>query len=222
MKTITKKTEKSLINEFIEALKKDVLRKKKKNERFSLVLTGGKSPINLYRKLAKYKIDWSNIDLFWGDERFVSQKSKNSNYKLAYDTFIKKITINKKNIFPVNTRMKSASKSSENYSNLIKNYFKHKPISFDCFILGMGSDGHVASIFPNSVELQKKFIVQSVNRKDFMRITLSLNIINNSKKTILWLNNKFKSKKFNHLKLKGKEIPVNSLNKKKTIIYKIY
>jgi 6-phosphogluconolactonase len=83
MKTITKNTEKSLINELVVALTKDAFKKKKKNKRFSLVLTGGKSPIKLYRKLAKYKIDWSNIDLFWGDERYVSKKSANSNYKLA-------------------------------------------------------------------------------------------------------------------------------------------
>ena len=221
MKTITKNTEKSLINEFFDALKKDSLKKKRKNKRFSLVLTGGKSPINMYRKLAKYKIDWSNIDLFWGDERFVSQKSKNSNYRLAYDTFIKKIKINKKNLFPMKTNIKSVSKSSENYSNLIKNYFKNKAMSFDYFLLGMGNDGHIASIFPNSIELQKEFIAKPVYRKDFTRITLSLNIINNSKKTILWLNNKSKSKKFNQLKLKGNKVPVNRLNKKKTIIYKI-
>jgi 6-phosphogluconolactonase len=221
MKTITKSTEKSLINEFIDVLKKDALKKKKKNKRFSLVLTGGKSPVSLYLKLAKYKIDWSNIDLFWSDERFVSQKSKNSNYKLAYDTFIKKVKINKKNLFPIKTKIKNALKSSESYSNLIKNYFKNKVITFDCLLLGMGDDGHIASIFPNSIELQKKFIASPVYRKDFTRITLSLNIINNSKKTILWLNNKFKSQKYNQLKFKGVKIPVNRLNKKRTIIYKI-
>jgi 6-phosphogluconolactonase/glucosamine-6-phosphate isomerase/deaminase len=85
----------------------------------------------------------------------------------------------------------------------------------------MGDDGHIASIFPNSIELQKKFIASPVYRKDFTRITLSLNIINNSKKTILWLNNKFKSQKYNQLKFKGVKIPVNRLNKKRTIIYKI-
>ena len=221
MKTITRNTEKSLINEFIDALCKDILKKKKNNKRFSLVLTGGKSPIKLYQQLSKYKIDWSNIDLFWGDERFVSQKSKNSNYKLAYDAFIKKININKKNLFPINTNLKSSLRSSEKYSKLIKNYFKNKSISFDCLLLGMGDDGHIASIFPNSVELQKKFIAKTVNRKDFTRITLSLNIINNSKKTILWLNNKFICNKFNKLRSKGNKIPVNMLNKKKTIIYKV-
>jgi 6-phosphogluconolactonase len=221
MKTITKNTEQTLINEFIAAFKKDALKKKKKNKRLSLVLTGGRSPVKLYQKLAKYEIDWSNIDLFWGDERFVSQTSKNSNYKLAYDTFIKKIKINKKNLFSVNTKIKNASKSSEQYSSLIKNYFKNKPISFDYFILGMGSDGHVASIFPNSGELSKKFIAQTIYRKDFVRITLGLNIINNSKKIILWLNNSLKSKRYNKLKIKGKKIPINNLNKKRTLVYKI-
>ena len=126
MKTITKNTEKSLINEFVVALTKDVLERKKKNKRFSLVLTGGKSPVNLYRKLVTCKIDWSKIDLFWGDERYVSHKSKNSNYKLAYDTFIKKIKINKKNLFPINTNIKNFLKSSKSYSDLIKKYFKKK------------------------------------------------------------------------------------------------
>ena len=56
----------------------------------SFVLTGGSSPVNLYKKLAKSQIDWSNVDLFWGDERFVSKDSKYSNYKLAYDLLIKK------------------------------------------------------------------------------------------------------------------------------------
>lgn len=221
MKTITKNTEKSLIDEFIVSLKKDVLKKKKGNKRFSLVLTGGESPINLYRKFVEYNIDLSNIDLFWGDERFVSQNSKNSNYKLSYDTFIKKIKINKKNLFPVKTEMNNAIKSSKNYSNLIKKYFKNKNISFDCFLLGMGNDGHIASIFPYSVELKKKFISRPVYRKDFTRITLSLNVINNSKKTILWLHNKSKSKKFNKLRISGKAIPLNKLNKKRTIVYKV-
>ena len=221
MKTITKNTEKSLINEFVDTLTKDILKKKKANKRFSLVLTGGNSPVNLYRKLEKCKIDWSNVDLFWGDERYVSQKSKNSNYKIVYDTFIRKIKIDKKNLHPINTKIKNISTASKNYSNLIKKYFRNKNISFDYFLLGMGDDGHIASIFPHSDELSEKFVARPVFRKDFKRITLSLNIINNSKKTILWLNNKFKSKKFNELKEKGKNVPINRLNKKKTIIYKV-
>ena len=85
----------------------------------------------------------------------------------------------------------------------------------------MGNDGHIASLFPNSEDLYKKFITKPIIRKDFKRITLGLNTINNSKKILLWLNNSSKSKIYLKLKKKGKKIPVNNLNKKNTIIYKI-
>ncbi len=85
----------------------------------------------------------------------------------------------------------------------------------------MGEDGHIASLFPNSKNLYKKFITKPVVRKDFKRITISLNIINNSKKILLWLNNKSKSNIYLKLKKDGIKIPVNKLNKKNTVIYKI-
>ncbi len=220
MKIINKKSEKSLIDQFIINLKKDYSRKKKQNKRFSFVLTGGKSPKKLYRKLAKANIDWDKVDLFWGDERYVSHFSKYSNYRLAINELIKKIKINKKNIYPIKTQ-KTISKCSIDYSKTIKNYFKNKKINFDYCLLGMGEDGHVASLFPNCKNLDKKFITKAILRKDFKRITLGLNIINNSKKILLWLNNKSKSNIYLKLKKQGKIIPVNNLNKKKTVIYKI-
>ena len=220
MKIVNKKSEKSLINQFIRDFKKDYLRKKKQNKRFSFVLTGGKSPIRLYRKLVKINIDWNNIDLFWVDERYVSHFSKNSNYRLVINELIKKIKINKENIFPIKTQ-KSISKCSSDYSSSIKKYFKNKKISFDYCLLGMGLDGHIASLFPNSDNLYKKFISYPVIGKDFKRITLSLNIINNSKKILLWLNNKPKVKAYLRLIREGKKIPVNNLNKRNTIIYKV-
>ena len=220
MKIINKKSEKSLIDEFINTLKKDYFKKKKQNKRFSFVLTGGDSPKKLYRELSKINIDWNNIDFFWGDERYVSHLSKNSNYKLVVNEFFKKIKINKNNIFPITTK-KAISKCSFDYSKTIKKYFKNKKINFDYCLLGMGKDGHIASLFPDSGNLHKKFIAKPVMRKDFKRITLSLNIINNSKKILLWLNNKSKSKIYLKIKKKGRKIPVNNLNNKNIIIYKI-
>ena len=221
MKIINKKSEKSLIDQFINDLKRDYFKKKKQNKRLSFVLTGGESPRRLYKKLAKINIDWNYVDFFWGDERYVSHLSKNSNYKLAYNELIKKIKINRKNIFPIKTQ-KSLLKCSIEYSKKIKKYFKNKKINFDYCLLGMGEDGHIASLFPNSENLYKKYITKPVIRKDFKRITLSLYIINNSKKILLWLNNKSISKKYLRIKKKGRKIPVNNLNIKKTVIYKIY
>ena len=220
MKIKKKFNEIALINTFINQLKKDISKSKKRNKRFSFVLTGGKSPIKLYKKLAKSKIDWSSVDLFWGDERHVSNKSKNSNYKLAYDTFIKKIKIKKSNLYKIDTN-NNLNNSAQKYKRKIIKYFKNNKNFFDCVLLGMGEDGHIASIFPNSKLIKEKFVVKAVKRKDFNRITLSLNIINKSKKIILWLNSKFKSKIFDKYKRLGKHFPVNNLNRKKIIVFKI-
>ncbi len=221
MRIIKKKNEKSLIREFLRIFKREIDKKKKSKSRLSFVLTGGSSPVNLYKKLAKSNIDWSNIDLFWGDERFVSNKSKNSNFKLANDLFIKKVKIKKQNLFYINTKRKDINQSSVEYQNKIKNYFKNKKIKFDICLLGMGNDGHVASIFPNTNILKKKSIVSPVNRGDFKRITIGLKVINNSKKIFLWLSKKSKTSIFKKLQLKGKKIPINNLNKKKLYCFLI-
>ena len=99
MNIVRRKNENLLIKEFISFFKKIQIQKRKKNTRLTFVLTGGTSPINLYKELSKIKIDWSNVDFFFSDERYVSNKSKNSNYNLAYNLLFKKIKIKKKNIF---------------------------------------------------------------------------------------------------------------------------
>ena len=215
MKYIRKKNENSLINDFIKILNKEILKKKKGKKRLSFVLTGGASPKNLYKRLSQANIDWSNVDLFWGDERFVSPDSKNSNYKLAHDLLIKKIKIGKKNYFPFNTQGINITKSAKDYELKLRKYFKKKKIIFDIFLLGMGDDGHVVSIFPKSKELKQKFICKPIYRKDFKRLTLGLNIINNSKRIFLWLNDTTQFSIFKKLKRQGKEIPVNNLRKDK-------
>ena len=221
MKFIKKRNEISLITEFIKIFKKESVKKRDQGDRLSFVLTGGPSPKKLYQKLASSDINWKNIDLFWGDERFVSKKSINSNYRLVYDNLLKKIKIDKENIYPLITDKSEIKKTVIEYRKSIRRYFKKRKISFDIFLLGMGNDGHVASIFPNSKEIKKKFIVSHVNKKDFKRITLGMNIINNSKNIFLWLNTKKKTRIFESLKKKDKSIPVNNLKKKKLICYSI-
>ena len=221
MRNIKKKNEKSLINDFIEVLKKDILKKRKRKERLSFVLTGGSSPTKLYKALAKAEINWSNVDLFWGDERFVSKSSKYSNYKLVYDLLIKKIKINNNNLFSFKTNNIGIGKSALRYENDVKRYFNKKRIRFDIFLLGMGNDGHIASIFPYSEELKQKFLIKPIFRKDFKRLTFGLNIINNSNKIFLWLNTNKKTLIFNKLKNKGKKIPVNNLDKKKLFCFSV-
>ena len=134
---------------------------------------------------------------------------------------IKKIKIDNENIYPFITDNSTIKKSVKDYRKSIRRYFKKRNISFDIFLLGMGNDGHIASIFPKSKELKKKFIVKSVVKKDFKRITLGMNIINNSKNIFLWLNTKKKTKIFKILNKKDKNIPINNLNKEKLTCYSI-
>ena len=160
--------------------------------------------------------------IYFGAMKDLFQKnSVNSNYRLVYDNLLKKIKIDKENIYPLITDKSKINKTVTEYRKSIRRYFKKRKISFDIFLLGMGNDGHVASIFPNSKEIKKKFIVNYVNKKDFKRITLGMNIINNSKNIFLWLNTKKKTKIFERLRKKDKSIPVNNLNKKKLICYSI-
>ena len=220
MRIIRKNEEKQLIESFIKNFKKIADKRERSKKRFSFVLTGGSSPINLYKKLSKIKVNWKNIDFFWGDERYVSNKSVNSNYHLANKTFLKYINIKKKQIFPVNTTKSSAKKSSLDYSNKIKKYFGKNNISFDIILLGMGNDGHIASIFPNDLQKKNNKITRNVIRNDFERITINLKEINNSKFIFLWLNTKNKAKKYSQIQNnKNKQIPVNNIKRKNVVLF---
>ena len=221
MKIFIKNTEKSLIDSFIRQFIELTKKKKRIKKRFSFVLTGGQSPINLYKKLSKAKIDWSNIDFFWGDERFVSKKSINSNFNLAEKHLLKKIKITKKQLFPIDTNKKNYFKSSLDYKKKITKYFNYKKINFDLILLGMGEDGHIASIFSNILDKNKNKNIISVARSDFNRISLSLETINNSKNIFLWLNSRRITKIFKLLKKNNQKIPVYNLKKNKISVFQI-
>ena len=222
MKIIRKIKEKTLIESFKQEFKKIALKNEQNKKRLSFVLTGGPSPIKLYKELSKLNINWKNVDFFWGDERYVSKNSQYSNFLLAKKNLFNFINISNKQIFSVNTKKNSCLKSTEDYGKKINNYFKNKKIKFDIVLLGMGYDGHIASIFPGSLEIKSKQITRYVVRKDFERISISLKTINDSKSIFLWLNSKKRTKIFSKLKLiKNYEIPINYLSKSKTIIFSI-
>ncbi len=221
MKIIKKNTENQLIESFIDEFLKKTNKLEKKAKKISFVLTGGESPIKLYNKLSVSKINWNNINFFWGDERFVSKNSIHSNYKLVKDNFLKFIKIKKNQIYYINTKKSNVEQSSLDYNKRILNYFKSKKISFDIILLGMGNDGHIASLFKDNINKNKNKITSSVIRNDFQRITLNIKTINKSKFIFLWLNTKKKATFFNLIRKKKiyKHVPVNYLNKKKLIIF---
>lgn len=124
---------------------------------FYVAISGGNTPRRFFELLAELPrakaLQWQNIQLFWVDERYVPPHSDYSNYKLAADTFLPKVPIPPDNVHPIPTEHSDSSSAARDYEQTIRNAFglKQKEIpTFDLMLLGMGSDGHTGSLFPNS------------------------------------------------------------------------
>jgi 6-phosphogluconolactonase len=194
-KIIRESNEKRLIVKFIKIFKIKLSKKIKESGRFTFVLTGGKSPIRLYKALNKTKnIEWKSVDFFIGDERYVKENSRYSNIHLCKKYLLNNLKIQSKQIFKITTNNKSIKKDTKNYQNKIKKYFLNKKISFDLILLGIGIDGHIASLFKNNIDKKNKNLVDYTEKDDFKRITLTLNCINDSNSIFLWAPGKRKSK----------------------------
>jgi 6-phosphogluconolactonase len=157
---------------------------------FTIALSGGKTPELLYTILSqspfKENIPWKNVIITFGDERFVPALSDESNYKMANETLLNKVPIPKKNILQVKTMNISPAASVALYEKSIRKYVSAKT-PFDLILLGIGEEGHTASIFPRSVLLkEKKRLVKDVfvKEKNMHRISFTLPCINNAKNVL--------------------------------------
>ena len=190
-KIIHQNNENFLITKFIRLFRSKIRNKGKR--RFTFVLTGGDSPIKLYKHLARSRnINWRKIDFFIGDERYVKETSKNSNIKMCKKYLLNKIQISNNQIYKISTNTKSIQESTLDYEKKIKKYFSNKKIIFDLILLGIGNDGHIASLFKNNINKKTNKNVDFIKRNDFSRITLTLKCLNNSKSIFLWAPGKTK------------------------------
>ena len=216
-KIIAKNDENELIKAFISIFKKKI----KKNKRFSFVLTGGESPINLYKKLSKEKnINWKKIDFFISDERYVNENSKFSNKNLCKENLLNKINISKNQLYLISTDNNSVEKDTILYEKKIHKYFQKKKAIFDLSLIGMGNDGHIAGLFKKNILNKTNKNVSFVRKKDFTRIGLTLKCINRSKNIFLWTPTKNKIKIVNKILLDNKmKYPASFLKKKNTYLF---
>lgn len=133
-----------------------------KKSYFTIVLAGGRTPADLYTVLAERfgkQIPWSHVHIFWGDERYVPHNHKESNFAMAYKTLLSKINIQQQNIHPIPTERNDPDKDAQKYEQMLKEFFLQRGISFPCFdliLLGVGSDGHTASLFHGDPLLHEK------------------------------------------------------------------
>ena len=153
---------------------------------FTLALSGGSTPKTLYELIAQEyrdKIDWQHVHFFWGDERFISHDDLASNYRMAKETLIDVIPIPSNNIHPVPI-LAAPSDSSDIYAKELQSFFKGPIPTFDLILLGLGGDGHTASIFPATPIKRTSegvAIVTESPAAPHVRISLTMNVLNNAR-----------------------------------------
>lgn len=182
--------------------------------KFTVALSGGNTPSAMYELLATEKyskqIDWKKCYFFWGDERCVPLNDKNNNSFNTKNILLDKVPVPKKNIFiiPVN---ESPVNTAIYYEATIKIFFKTDKPVFDLILLGMGDNGHTASLFPHTTILQEeKALVKEVfvDEIKMNRISFTAPLINNAKHILFLVNGKEKEQMLKTV-LEGKYEPAN-------------
>ena len=160
------------------------------HDRFTIALSGGETPKNLYKLLSaepfSSKIDWKKIHIFWGDERVVPFTDERNNSKMAYETLLSKVNVLAANIHVMRTDVVPDISATE-YEKILHEYFDNTTNSFDLVLLGMGTDGHTLSLFPSSPILNiQDYWVNAiyVDSQKMHRITLMPSIVNKANSVI--------------------------------------
>jgi 6-phosphogluconolactonase len=151
---------------------------------FSVALSGGSTPRRLYQYLAepgyRERFPWQRTHWFWGDERFVSHEDAQSNYRMVDEAMFAHVPVPAANIHPVPTEGVSPEASASAYDRELRSFYgadhfdSARPL-FDMNLLGLGEDGHTASLFPGSPALSERdrWAVAAPGPKSDMRITLT-------------------------------------------------
>jgi 6-phosphogluconolactonase len=152
--------------------------------RFSIALSGGSTPKTLYERLATppyaQRIDWSKTHVFWGDERCVPPDHVDSCYRMAREALLDHVPLPPENIYRIEGEG-PPQEAASGYERILHTYFGDNTPRFDLILLGMGDDGHTASLFPGTTALheEKRWVIENyVEAKQMWRVTLTKTAIN--------------------------------------------
>jgi 6-phosphogluconolactonase len=170
--------------------------------RFAVALSGGSTPRSMFSLLATNfhdQLPWDKMFFFWGDERHVPPDNPESNYRMSHETLLSKVLVPEQNIFRVPAENPDALQAAAEYEETLREFFKLSPGDlprFDLILLGMGPDGHTASLFPGTGALQEKsrlVVANWVEKFKTYRITFTLPVLNNAAVVIFLVGGKDKA-----------------------------
>ena len=126
------------------------------------------------------RIEWEKVHVFWGDERCVAANHEDSNYRMAFDVMLGHLPIPVKQIYRMKGEVEPKEAAKE-YQNRLQSFFAGKPPRFDLILLGLGNDGHTASLFPGTKALSEtnRWVIANYVRKlSAWRLTMTARLIN--------------------------------------------
>ena len=154
--------------------------------RFVIALSGGHTPAKMYALWAKAGTPWDRVHLFWGDERYVPQDDPLSNYRMTREALIEHVAIPAANVHPVPTSLATPEKAAEAYDAELRAFFGAEAPAFDLQLLGLGVEGHTASLFPGSPALEEKqkwVMAIEAPAKPARRLTFTPVVLNQGRNT---------------------------------------
>ncbi|MBA2333745.1 MAG: 6-phosphogluconolactonase [Blastocatellia bacterium] len=166
-----------------------------KSGRFTVALSGGSTPKAMYRKLVSSNLDWKRVFFFFGDERNVPPGDERSNFHMAENVLFKPLKLCEENIYRWQTEFGVPEKITTDYSKTIQSFFQGFP-RFDLMLLGLGTDGHTASLFPDTDALNEQSEIAVANWVKSMneyRFTLTFPVINNASNVVFLVSGKEKA-----------------------------
>lgn len=160
---------------------------------FTVAVSGGSTPRALFRLLAgegdasyRGQVPWEKIQVFWGDERHIPPEHPESNYRMASETWLSRVPVPPANVHRVRGEQPDAGKAAASYEQTLRECFRlqgdERP-RFDLILLGMGADGHTASLFPGTPAIRERerlVLAQWIEKLQAYRITLTPPVLNNA------------------------------------------
>lgn len=190
---------------------------------FYVALTGGSTPQPIYRLLAQpnmaEKVDWSRVHIFIGDERYVPHDHPDSNFGMARDCLLEHVPIPAENTHPVPTHLEHACDAAEQYAGLLNAIVPStagQVPQLDLIMLGMGEDGHTASLFPTTDILQvtdKTVAAVYVDKLDSWRVSMTYPLLNQARQVMVLVSGASKAGILAHILQKDSEAiyPIQSI-----------
>ena len=158
---------------------------------FTVALSGGSTPKSMYSLLAndeswRASLPWTKMHFFWGDERPVPPDDPESNYGLAYQAMLSKVPVPAANMHRIRGEEPDPAQAAQDYEQELQTFFQPtagQSPRFDLVLLGLGSDGHTASLFPDTLALRERehlVIANWIEQLNTWRLTLTLPVFNNA------------------------------------------